>query len=168
MRLYGRRRRLHARIFNVRSDAHHKGTTTIAKSAGRVVIENLNVSGMMQNRRLSRALADAGIAGFLRKLAYKCQWYGGELVEVSRWFLSSKLCSGCETKNDSLSLSDRQWTCPDCGATNERDLNAALNLEKARFELPGTGRGDCVSPAMLAVACEASVVEPRQGRSIRF
>ena len=123
----------------MRSDAHHKGTTTIAKSADRVVIENLNVSGMMQNRRLSRALADAGIAGCLRKLAYKCQWYGSELAEVSRWFLSSKLCCGCGTKNDSLSLSDGQLVCPDWGATNERDLNAAFNLEKARFELPGTG-----------------------------
>ena len=155
----------------MRSDAHHKGTTTIAKSAGPVVIENRNVNGMMQNRRLSRALADAGIAGFLRKLAYKCQWYGAELVEVSRWFPSSKLCSGCGTKNDSPSLSDRQSICPDCGATNERDLNAALNLEEAGFELPGTGRGDRVSPAMPAVACEASngsVVEPRQGRSIGF
>ena len=101
----------------------------IAKSAGRVVIGNLTVSGMMQNCRLSRALANASIAGFLRKLAYKCQWYGTELVEVSRWFPSSKLCSGCGTKNDSPTLSDRQWTCPACGATNERDLNAALNLE---------------------------------------
>ena len=120
------------------------------------MIEDLNVSGMMRNRRLSRALADAGIAGFLRKLAYKCQWYGAELVEVSRWFPLSKLCSGCGTKNDSLTLSDQQWTCPACGATNERDLNAALHLEKAGFELPGTGRGDRVSPAMPAVACEAS------------
>ena len=162
-RLYAKRRRLHARIANVRSDAHHKGTTPIAKSAGRVVIEDLDVSGMMQNRRFARALADAGIAGFLRKLAYKCQWYGAELVEVSRWFPSSKLCSGCGTKSDSLTLSDRLWTCPDCGATNERDLNAALNLEKAGFWLPGTGRGDRVSPPMPAVACEASkgsVVEP--------
>ena len=128
----------------------------IAKSAGQVVIENLKVSRMMQYHRLSRALADAGMAGFLRKLAYKCQWYGAELVEVSRWFPSSKLCSECEPKNDSLTLSDRQWTCPDCSATNDRDLNAALNLEKAGFELPGTGRGDRISPAMPAVACEAS------------
>ena len=155
-RLYGRRRRLHARIFNVRNDAHHKATTTIAKSAGRVVIEDLNVSGMLQNRRLSRALADAGLSSFLEKLVYKCRWYGAELVEVGRWFPSSKLCSGCGTKNENLTLSDRQWRCTSCGAENERDLNAALNLEKAGFELPGTGRGDRVRPAMPAVACEAS------------
>ena len=94
-RLYAKRRRLHARICNVRNDAHHKATTAIAKPAGRVVIEDLNVSGMMRNRRLARSLADAGMAGFLNKLEYKCSWYGAELVEVSRWFPSSKLCSNC-------------------------------------------------------------------------
>ena len=155
-RLYSRRRRVHARICNVRNDAHHKATTAIAKSAGRVVTEDLNVSGMMQNRRLARALADAGFSGFLAKLAYKCRWYGAELVAVSRWFPSSKLCAQCGDRNDSLTLSDRRWVCPNCGAENERDLNAALNLEHAGFELPGAGRGDRVRPATPAVACEAS------------
>ena len=136
-RLYARRRRLHTRVANVRSDTHHKATTMIAKSAGRVVIEDLNVSGMMKNRRLARALADAGMAGFLGKLVYKCLWYGAEVVEVSRWFPSSRLCSVCGYKNDDLTLSDRYWNCPGCGALNERDLNAALNLEKAGFEFPG-------------------------------
>ena len=155
-RLYSRRRRVHARICNVRNDAHHKATTAIAKSAGRVVTEDLNVSGMMRNRRLARALADAGLSGFLAKLAYKCRWYGAELVEAGRWFPSSRLCSECGHRNDSLSLSDRRWACPSCGAANERDLNAAINLERAGFELPGAGRGDRVSPAAPAVACEAS------------
>ena len=121
----------------MRSDTHHKATTMIAKSAGRVVIEDLNVSGMMRNRRLARALADAGMAGFLGKLVCKCLWYGAEVVEVSRWFPSSRLCSGCWYKNDDLTLSDRHWNCPSCGALNERDLNAALNLEKAGFQFPG-------------------------------
>ena len=110
----------------------------------------------MQNRRLARALADAGLSGFLAKLAYKCRWYGAELVAVSRWFPSSRLCSECGHRNDSLSLSDRRWACPSCGAANERDLNPAINLERAGFELPGAGRGDRVSPAAPAVACEAS------------
>ena len=155
-RLYSRRRRVHARICNVRNDAHHKATTAIAKSAGRVVTEDLNVSGMMRNRRLARALADAGLSGFLAKLAYKCRWYGAELVAVSRWFPSSRLCSECGHRNDSLSLSDRRWACPSCGAANERDLNAALNLEHAGLELPGAGRGDRVRPATPAMAVEAS------------
>ena len=118
-----------------------------------MVIEDLNVRGMMSNRRLARALADAGISGFLGKLAYKCRWYGAELVRGSRWYPSSRLCSQCGHRNDSLTLWDRQWACPSCGAVNERDLNAALNLERAGFELPGAGRGDRVRPALV---CEAS------------
>ena len=155
-RLYARRRRLHARIVNVRNDLHHKATTAIAKSAGRVVIEDLNVAGMMSNRRLSRALADAGISGFLTKLEYKCRWYGAELAKVDQWYPSSKLCSGCGAKNEGLTLSERRWRCDSCGTLHERDLNAALNLEKAGFELPGAGRGDLVRPAMPAEVCEAS------------
>ena len=137
-RLYANRRRLHARICNVRNDAHHKATTAIAKPAGRVVVEDLNVSGMMQNRRLARSLADAGMAGFLTKLEYKCAWYGADFVKADRWFPSSRMCARCGERNDSLTLSDREWICPSCGAENERDLNAALNLKKAGFELPGS------------------------------
>ena len=74
--LYAKRRRLHARVVNVRDDHHHKATTAIAKSAGRVVAETLNVAGMVKNRRLARAISDAGMSGFLTKLEYKCLWYG--------------------------------------------------------------------------------------------
>ena len=77
-RLYARRRKLHARVVNVRNDNHHKGTTAIAMSAGRVVVETLNVAGMIRNRRLARAIADAGMSGFLSKLKYQCLWYGAE------------------------------------------------------------------------------------------
>ena len=77
-RLYARRRRLHARVANVRNDNHHKATTAIAKSAGWVVVETLNVAGMLLNRHLAKAIADAGMAGFLAKLEYKFLWYGAE------------------------------------------------------------------------------------------
>ena len=92
-RLYARRRSLYARVVNVRNDNHHKATTAIAKSAGRVVAETLNVSGMVRNRRLARAIVDAGMAGFLSKLEYKCTWYGAEFVKAYPWFASSKLCA---------------------------------------------------------------------------
>ena len=80
-RLYARRRKLHARVVNVRNDNHHKATTAIAKSAGRVVVETLSVAGMIRNRRLSRAVADAGMSGFLTKLEYKCLWYGADFAK---------------------------------------------------------------------------------------
>ena len=155
--LYARRRNLHARTVNVRNDNHHKATTAIAKSAGRVVVETLNVSGMIRNRRLARALSDAGMSGFLSKLEYKCAWYGTEFVKADRWFASSKLCAHCGWKNDDLMLSDREWWCGGCGVLNERDYNAAVNLENwPGLSFPVSGRGDCVRPAMPAVVGEAS------------
>ena len=161
--LYARRRRLHARVVNVRSDRHHKATTAIAKSCGRVVVETLNVSGMMRNRKLARAIADAGMSGFLSKLEYKCAWYGAEYVKADRWFASSKLCAHCGWRNDDLTLSDREWRFGGCGALNERDYNAAVNLSNwPGLSFPVSGRGDCVSPAMPAVVSEASTATPVQ------
>jgi putative transposase len=157
-RLYANRRRRHARVVNVRNDNHHKATTAIAKSAGRVVVETLNVAGMMRNRRLARAIADAGMSGFLAKLEYKCRWYGAEFVKADRWFASSKLCAHCGWKNEDLTLSDREWWCGGCGVLNERDYNAALNLSNwPGLSFPVSGRGDCVSPATPAVVGEASM-----------
>ena len=122
-----------------------------------MVVETLNVAGMMRNRWLAKSLADGGMSGFLSKLKYRCQWYGAELIEASRWYLSSKLCGCCGKRNESLTLSERQWTCGGCGSVNDRDLNAALNLERwPGLSFPVTGRGDRVRPAMPAVACEAS------------
>ena len=156
-RQYARRRRIYARVVNVRNDNHHKATTAIAKSAGRVVVETLNVSGMVRNRRLAQAIADAGMSGFLAKLDYKCLWYGAEYVKVDRWYASSKLCSSCGWKNGSLTLSDRKWWCGGCGAQNDRDANAAENLANwPGLSFPVSGRGDRVRPAMLAVVGEAS------------
>ena len=156
-RLYASRRRLHARVVNVRSDHHHKATTAIAKSAGCVVVETLNVAGMMMNRRLARAIADAGMSGFLTKLEYKCAWYGAEFDKADRWFASSKLCSRCNWRNDDLALSDREWRCGGCGIWNDRDANAADNLANwPGLSFPVSGRGDRVSPATLAVVGEAS------------
>ena len=156
-RLYVKRRRLHARVANVRNDHHHKATTAIAKSGGRVVVETLNVAGMLRNRRLSRAIADAGMAGFLSKLEYKCLWYGAEFDKADRWYASSKLCSRCGWKKDDLRLSDREWSCSGCGTWNGRDSNAAMNLERwPGLSFPVSGRGDRVRPAVPALACEVS------------
>ena len=157
-RLYVQRRKLHARIVNVRNDCHHKATTAIAKTSGRVVVETLNVAGMIRNRRLARAIADAGMAGFLNKLEYKCAWYGAEFLKADRWFPSSRLCAGCGWRNGDLNLGVRRWCCGSCGALNERDRNAALNLSNwPGLSFPASGRGDRVSPATPAVVGEASM-----------
>ena len=123
----------------VRDMRHHLGDS---QSAGRVVAETLNVSGMVRNRRLARAIADAGMAGFLAKLEYKCTWYGAAFAKADRWFASSKLCAHCGWKHDGLNLGDRQWWCGGCGALNERDHNAAVNLSNwPGLSFPVSGRG---------------------------
>ena len=145
------------RVVNVRKDNHHRATTAIAKSAGRVVVETLNVAGMMRNRRLAQAIADAGMSGFLSKLEYKCAWYGAEFDKADRWYASSKLCSHCGWRNADLRLSDREWWCGGCGVWNQRDANSASNLANwPGLSFPVSGRGDRVRPATLSVACEAS------------
>lgn len=123
--------RLHRKIANIRKDTLHKLTTYLAKNHSRIGIEDLNVSGMMANHKLAKAIADMGFYEFRRQLEYKCQLYGSELVVVDRWFPSSKTCSNCETKKETLSLEERVFHCFRCGFECDRDLNASINLEKA-------------------------------------
>ncbi len=123
--------RLHRQIANIRKDTLHKLTTYLAKNHGTVVIEDLNVSGMMANHKLAKAIADMGFYQFRRQLEYKCELYGSQLVVVERWFPSSKTCSNCGQEKDSLSLSERTFKCESCGLSCDRDLNASINLAKA-------------------------------------
>ena len=155
-----RREQLYARVVNVRNDNHHKATTAIAKSCGRVVVETLNVSGMMRNRRLSRVIADAGMSGFLTKLEYKCGWYGAEFVKADRVVRLVEVVRSLRLearRPASRGPSMAVWRCGGCGALNERDLNAAVNLSNwPGLSFPVSGRGDCVRPATPAVVVEAS------------
>lgn len=119
--------RIHARIGSIRKDFIHKLTTKLAKNHSKVVIENLNVSGMVQNGKLSKAISDSGFYEFRRQLEYKTQLYGSELVLASRWFPSSKTCFKCQQVKDKLPLSVRVFDCV-CGWCCDRDLNASYNL----------------------------------------
>lgn len=121
--------RLHARIRNLRQDGLHKLTSALARDHGAVVIEDLNVRGMMANRHLARAIGDMGFFEFRRQLSYKLARAGGRLVVAGRFFASSKTCHVCGTKAEALPLSVRTWTCAGCGATHDRDINAAINLK---------------------------------------
>ena len=120
--------RLHARIANIRSDALHKLTSDLTGRFHTIGIESLNVRGMMKNRRLARSIADMSFFEFRRQLEYKSERRGGRVVVADRWFPSSKTCSGCGTVQDKMPLSVRQWICPDCGTTHDRDVNAARNF----------------------------------------
>lgn len=122
--------RLHARIANIRADFIHKLTTRLCRENQAVVTEDLHVTGMLANDRLARAIGDVGLGMFRSQIKYKAKRYGTRLVMAGRWYPSSRLCSVCGWKNEALTLKDREWTCPHCGAHHDRDLNAALNLQR--------------------------------------
>jgi len=133
--------RAHARVANLRRDGLHKLTTRLATTHGTVVVEDLNVTGMLANRRLARHIADAGFAEVRRQLAYKTGWNGGRMLTADRWYPSSKTCSGCGTVKTKLALSEREYQCETCGLVIDRDHNAALNLAAlaAEFDTAGSG-----------------------------
>lgn len=122
--------KLHVEIANIRSDCLHKISTEIVLNHTRICIEDLNVAGMIKNRKLSRHIMDQSFSEFRRQLEYKSNWYESELIIADRFFPSSKMCHACHEINDALTLSDRYWTCGHCSMTHDRDLNAAINLEK--------------------------------------
>ncbi|SIT12947.1 RNA-guided endonuclease InsQ/TnpB family protein [Alicyclobacillus vulcanalis] len=120
--------RLHRKIRNIRQDFLHKVTTELAKTKRAIVMEDLHVRGMVQNRALARAISDMGFGEFRRMLTYKCAWYGSELIVAPRFYASSKTCSACGYVISELPLSVREWTCPACSTRHDRDINAAKNL----------------------------------------
>ncbi|WP_434743629.1 IS607 family element RNA-guided endonuclease TnpB [Micromonospora sp. SH-82] len=133
--------RAHARVANLRRDGMHKLTTRLAREHGTVVVEDLNITGMLANRKLARHITDAGIAEIRRQLAYKTSWSGSRLLVADRWYPSSKTCSDCGTVKAKLALSEREYTCEACGLVIDRDRNASLNLAAlaAEFDTAGSG-----------------------------
>ncbi|QKW37967.1 IS200/IS605 family element transposase accessory protein TnpB [Actinomadura sp. NAK00032] len=119
--------RVHAHIADRRRDHLHKLTTRLVRENQAVVIEDLNVGGMVRNHRLARAIADAAWRETRSMLECKCAWYGRELIVVDRWFPSSERCSSCGTVRQDMPLDVRKWTCG-CGAEHDRDVNAARNI----------------------------------------
>lgn len=136
--------RVHARITDRRRDFLHKLTTRLVRENQTIVIEDLNVAGMVRNRSLARAISDASWSQFRHMLEYKAAWYGRDVVVVDRWFPSSKACSTCGRLGNNLPLNVREWTCAGCGNLHDRDVNAARNILAAG--LAATACGDGVSP----------------------
>lgn len=119
---------IYARITDRRRDFLHKLTTRLVRENQTVVIEDLTVRNMVKNHKLARAISDAAWRDMRTMLEYKADWYGRNLVVVDRWFPSSKLCSACGHHVAKMPLNIRDWTCPECGAVHDRDVNAAKNI----------------------------------------
>ena len=144
------------RVTNSRQDFLHKLSRKLVNENQVVVVENLNVKGMVRNHNLAKAISDVGWGMFTNFLAYKLDKKGGKLVEIDRWFPSSKLCSNCYYQIDSLPLNVREWTCPHCGTHHDRDGNAATNIRAEGIRVLQTDG--------TAVSANGGEVRPRLGR----
>lgn len=124
--------RIYQKVCNQRLDLHHKITHKLIckNQATSYVLEDLGVKNMVKNRKLAKAINDVGLGQFVTLLTYKANWYGKNILKVNRFFASSKICSHCHHKLDSLPLSVRNWACPSCQTHHDRDINAASNIRK--------------------------------------
>ncbi|SNZ10491.1 putative transposase, partial [Persephonella hydrogeniphila] len=118
----------HQKIVNQRKDFLHKVSSAITKQYDAIVVESLNIKGMIQNKKLSKQIADVGWYEFMRMLEYKAKWYGRKIIKADRFYASSKTCNVCGYKNNQLTLSIRKWQCPVCNTVHDRDENASKNL----------------------------------------
>ena len=155
--------RVHERLSNARIDFLHKLSRQITDESQVVVVENLNIKGMVKNRKLSKAIAQSGWGMFLNFLNYKLENTGGVLVEIDRFFPSSKLCSNCGHKYEQLQLKEREWTCSCCYTNVLRDENAAKNIRAEGIRIIGLGHsphGDGVRLQSFsgATVCEVSTI----------
>ncbi len=139
--------RLHARIQDARKDFLHKLSTRLIDENQVIVVETLEVRNMQRSHHLAKSIGDAGWAEFVRQLEYKARWYGRTFQRIDRWYPSSKRCHDCGHVVSALPLNVREWTCPECGAAHDRDVNAARNILTAG--LAGLACGETVSPVSL-------------------
>ena len=133
--------RLHAKIADCRKDATHKATRKLINENQVVCVESLAVKNMIKHPTLAKHIADANWGEFLRQLKYKADWSGRTVVEIDRWFPSSKRCptQGCGYINDVLPLHIRQWKCPSCGTVHDRDIAAAQNIKAVGLAVLASG-----------------------------
>jgi putative transposase len=158
--------KIHAEISDARLDYMHKVTTDLVRRFDTICIEDLNVRGMVKNHALARAISDASFGSFGTLLAYKCDWYDKTLKEVDRFFPSSKRCSECGYVLERLSLSVREWDCPECSTHHDRDENAAKNILAAGHAV--TARGGSVRPVRASArkgTIRRSANQPAVGRA---
>ena len=120
--------KFHEKLNNIKENYLHQVSNELLNENQVIVMENLSVNNMMKNHKLAKSLQELSLYKFKSILKYKADWYGKDIIEIDRWYPSSKLCNSCGYKNNELTLNDREWTCPNCNTKHDRDLNAAINI----------------------------------------
>lgn len=123
------------KLNNIKEYYLHFITNQLLSENQTIVIENLNVRGMLKNHKLAKSIQELSLNRFKTMLMYKAEWYGREVIEVGKWFPSSKLCNCCGYKKNDLTLKDRIWKCPECGVIHDRDINAAINIKNEGYKI---------------------------------
>ncbi|MEH2192770.1 MAG: RNA-guided endonuclease TnpB family protein [Nostoc sp.] len=152
--------KVYERVSNSRQDFLHKLSYKLVSDSQAVIVENLHVLGMVRNHKLAKSISDAGWGTFTNFLVYKLERRGGKLVEIDRWFPSSKLCSNCFYQIGELALDVRQWTCPHCNTHHDRDGNAAMNIRAEGIRM--------IKAEGSAVSAVGGEVSPKLGRKSKF
>ncbi|WP_336230427.1 RNA-guided endonuclease InsQ/TnpB family protein [Scytonema sp. PRP1] len=153
--------KVHERVSNSRQDFLHKLSRKLVDESQIIIVENLNVKGMVRNRKLSKSISDVGWGMFVNFLDYKLKQKDGQLVEIGRFFPSSKTCSYCGHILDELTLDIREWDCPMCNTHHDRDDNAALNIRNEGIRILSMDGGNPV----LAVPRQSKTNKPKGGKA---
>jgi len=154
---------IYKKITNSRLDNLHKVSTELIKKYDLIVLEDLNIKGMIKNHKLSKHISDASWSKFIKLLIYKAEWNDKKIIKIDRFFPSSKTCNSCGYINQKLKLDMREWSCPSCKTKLDRDLNASINILKEGYKQISSGtddyrRGDEIRPTSVGTICETSKI----------
>lgn len=158
--------RLQEKIMSCRKDKLHKISINLIRRYDVVCCEDLNIKGMVRNRHLAKSVSDASWSTFVTMLEYKAKWYGKTLVKIDRFYPSSKTCHYCGHVKEDLSLSDRYYTCPNCGELIDRDLNAAKNILDEGLRNISAGTVDYTDGEGVRLACKHSLMKSESHKSL--
>ena len=155
--------RLHKKITNSRVDNLHKISIDLIKKYDTIILEDLNIKGMVKNHKLSKHISDASWGTFISFLEYKAKWHDKEILKVDRFFPSSKTCNCCGYINQNLKLDMREWICPSCNTNLDRDINASENILKEGLKIKSLGtndnrHGDEIRPTIVGIIGEVSKI----------